>query len=72
MPLYYVNVPQYDDVLNNKTYLQFEVLEVTEFRNDFQSVSYKSNQTDLKIINNHFQIGVSFMWNWINFEFIWL
>ncbi len=38
MPLYHVNVPQYDDVLNQ---------------------SEPKNQTDLNIINYHFQIGVS-------------
>ncbi len=41
MPLFHVNVPQYDDVLNNKTYLKFHMFEVTEFRNDFQSVRHK-------------------------------
>ncbi len=41
MPLYHVNVPQYDDVLNNKTYLKFHMLEVTEFSSDFQSVRHK-------------------------------
>ncbi len=35
------------------------MLEVIEFYSDFQSVRYKSNQTDLNIINNRFQIGVS-------------
>ncbi len=29
MPLYIVNVPQYDDVLNNKKYVKFHMLEVT-------------------------------------------
>ncbi len=61
MPLYYISVPQYDDVLNNKIYLKFHMLEVTEFRSDLQSVTHKYNQTDLKIINNHFQIGMSLM-----------
>ncbi len=44
MPLHHVNVPQYaqyDDVLNNKKYLKFHMLEVTEFSNDFQSVRHK-------------------------------
>ncbi len=59
MPLYHVNVPQYDDVFNNKKYLKFHMLEVNEFSSDFQSVKHKSNQTDLNIINNHFQIGAS-------------
>ncbi len=36
---------------------------ITEFKSDFQSVRHKWNQTDLNIINNHFQIGVSKMWN---------
>ncbi len=35
------------------------MLEVIEFSSDFQSVQHKYNQTDLNIINNHFQIGVS-------------
>ncbi len=52
MPLYHVNVPQYDDVPNNKKYFKFHMLEVTEFRSDFQSIRRQSNQTDLKIINN--------------------
>ncbi len=33
MPLYHVNVPQYDDVLN--------ILEVTEFSSDFQLEKHK-------------------------------
>ncbi len=41
MPLYHVNVPQYDDVLNNKTYLEFHTLEVIEFNSDYQSVRHK-------------------------------
>ncbi len=41
MPLYHVNVPQYDGVLNNKKYLKFHMLEVTEFSIDFQSVRHK-------------------------------
>ncbi len=41
MPLDHVNVPQYDDVLNNKKYLKFHMLEVTEFSSDFQSVRHK-------------------------------
>ncbi len=43
MPLYYINVSQYDDVLNNKKYLQFYLLaiEVTEYSSDFQSVKHK-------------------------------
>ncbi len=32
------------------------MLEVTEFSSDFQSVKHKKNQTDLNIINDHFQI----------------
>ncbi len=37
MPLYHPNVPQYDDVLNNKKKnLKCHMLEVTEFRSDFQ------------------------------------
>ncbi len=36
MSLYHVNVPQYDDVFNNKKYLKFQMLEVTEFSSDFQ------------------------------------
>ncbi len=63
MPLYHVNVPQYDDVLNNK-YLKFYMLEVTEFSNDFESVRHRQNQTDLKIINNHLKI-----WCWLNVKF---
>ncbi len=59
MSLYHANVLQYDDVLNSKTYLKFHMLHVTEFKNDFQSVRHKQNQTDLEIINNHFEIGVS-------------
>ncbi len=59
MPLYHIYVPQYDDVLNNNKYLKFHMLEVTEFSSDFQSVRDKSNQNDLNIINNHFQIGTS-------------
>ncbi len=35
------------------------MLEVTEFYSDFQSVRHKPYQTDLNIINNHFQIGAS-------------
>ncbi len=35
------------------------MLEDTEFNSHFQSVKHKSNQTDLNIINNHFQIGAS-------------
>ncbi len=35
------------------------MLEVTEFSSHFKSVRHKLNQTDLKIINNHFQIGAS-------------
>ncbi len=35
------------------------MLKVTEFSSDFQPVRHKSNQTNLNIINNHFQIGVS-------------
>ncbi len=35
------------------------MLEVTEFRRDFQTLRHKENQTDLKIINIHFQIGVN-------------
>ncbi len=35
------------------------MLEVTEFNSDLQSVRQKSNQTDLNIINNHFQIGAT-------------
>ncbi len=27
MPLYHVNVPQYDDFLNNKKYLKFHMFE---------------------------------------------
>ncbi len=46
MPLYHVNVLQYDDVLNNKKYFKFHMLEVTEFNSDFQSVRHKQNQTD--------------------------
>ncbi len=30
-----------------------------ELSSDFQSVKYKWNQTDLNILNNHFQIGAS-------------
>ncbi len=41
MPLYHVNVLQYDDVLNNKNYLKFHMLKVTEFSSDFQSVRHK-------------------------------
>ncbi len=41
MPLYYINVPQYDDVFKNKKYLKFHMLEVTEFSGDFQSVEHK-------------------------------
>ncbi len=41
MLLDYVNVPQYDDVLNNKIYLKFDILEVTEFSSDFPSVRHK-------------------------------
>ncbi len=41
MPLYHANIPQYDDVLNNKKYLKCHMLEVTEFRSDFQSVRHK-------------------------------
>ncbi len=41
MPLYHVNVPQYDDVFDNKKCLKFHMLEVTEFRSDFQSVRHK-------------------------------
>ncbi len=41
MSLYHVNVPQYDDVLNNKKDLKFHMLEVTEFSSDFQSVRHK-------------------------------
>ncbi len=37
MPSYYVNVPQYDDVLNNKKYLTFHMLEAIKFSSDFQS-----------------------------------
>ncbi len=37
------NVPQYDNVLNNKKYLKFHMLEVTEFSSDFQSVKHKYN-----------------------------
>ncbi len=59
MSLYHVNVPQYDDVLNNKKYLKFHMLEVTLISSDFQSVRHKYNQTDLNIINNHFKIGAS-------------
>ncbi len=40
MPLYHANVLQYDDVLNNKTYLEFHLLEVTEFSSDFQSARH--------------------------------
>ncbi len=40
MPLYHVNVPQYD-VLNYNKYLKFHMLEVTEVRSDFQSVRHK-------------------------------
>ncbi len=35
------------------------MLEVTEFNSDFQSARHKENQTDLNIINNHFEIGAS-------------
>ncbi len=35
------------------------MLEVTDFYSDFQSVRCKSNQTDLNIVNNHFQTGAS-------------
>ncbi len=59
MPLYHANVPEYDYVLNNKKYLKFHILEVTEFTRHFQSVRHKLNQTDLNIINNYFQIGPS-------------
>ncbi len=41
MPLYHVNIQQYDDVFNNKKYLKFHMLEVTEFSSDFQSVIHK-------------------------------
>ncbi len=44
MPLYHENVPQYDDVLNNKEYLKFQT---------------KIKSTDLELINNHFQNDVS-------------
>ncbi len=40
MPLHHVNLPQYDDVLDNKKYLKFHMLEVTEFSSD-QSVRHK-------------------------------
>ncbi len=40
-------------------YLKFDMLEVSEFSSDFQSVKHKYNRTDLNIINNHFQIGAS-------------
>ncbi len=35
------------------------MLEVADFSSDFHSVRHKENQTDLNIINNHFQIGAS-------------
>ncbi len=35
------------------------MLEVIEFRSDFQSVRHKKNQTYLEIIGKHFWIGVS-------------
>ncbi len=41
MPLYHINVSQYDDVLNNKKYLKFHMLEVTEFSSHLQSVKHK-------------------------------
>ncbi len=41
MPLYHVNVPQSDDVLNNKKYFKFHMLEVTELSSEFQSVKHK-------------------------------
>ncbi len=37
MALDHVNFPQYYDGLNNKKYLKFHMLEVTEFSIDFQS-----------------------------------
>ncbi len=40
-------------------YLKLHMLEVIEFSRDLQSFRHKYNQTDLNIINNHFQIGVS-------------
>ncbi len=53
MPLYHVNVPLYDDVLNNENVLKFHMKEVTEFRSYFESVRHKYNQTDSDIISNH-------------------
>ncbi len=46
MPLYHVNVPQYDDVLNNKKYLKFHILEVIEFR----VISNQSDTNKIKLI----------------------
>ncbi len=41
MPLYHVNVPQYDNVLNNRrNVLKFHMLQVIEFRCDFQLVRH--------------------------------
>ncbi len=41
MTLYHVNVPQYDDVLNNKSKsLTCHKFQVTEHRSDFQSLRY--------------------------------
>ncbi len=41
MSLYHVSVAQYYDVLNNNKSLKLHMLEVTEFRSDFQSVKHK-------------------------------
>ncbi len=41
------------------------MLEVTEFRNDFQSVRHKQNQTDLKIIN---KLTITFKLVWAKCE----
>ncbi len=41
MLLYHVNLPKDYDVLNNKKYLKFHILEVSEFSSYFQSVRHK-------------------------------
>ncbi len=41
MPLYHINVPQYDDDLNNVKYFKYHMVKVIKFSNDFPSVKHK-------------------------------
>ncbi len=66
MPLYYVNVPQNDDVLNNNNIYNFICWKLLNLE-----VIYNQSDTnkikDLKIINNHFQIGRELKFFYIKF-----